>query len=301
MKKQATQAIAVMVVFVLMTISNGCPTGVGSDNGNDGTADMGGVTYTVTYHANGATEGQVPTDPVHYDPGEQVTVAGQGELVRNQHGFAWLFKGWNTESDGTGTSYPELSCMTMPSENVILYAAWTPIGATGPAGGIVFYDKEEYTGGWRYLETAPASTEWRNIEWGDFGTEIGGDAQLTDIGDGRAATDAIVDHMTGKGITNTAAQLCDELEHEHEGTTYVDWFLPSHNELHAVWNNIVDDGEGNNSGVGGFDASSYWSSSEVSAETFAKDYAWRQHFFHGGRATSKKDIASFSVRAARAF
>jgi len=33
------------------------------------------------------------------------------------------------------------------------------IGDTGPAGGIVFYDKTSYSDGWRYLEAAPASNE----------------------------------------------------------------------------------------------------------------------------------------------
>jgi hypothetical protein len=33
------------------------------------------------------------------------------------------------------------------------------VGGTGPAGGIVFYDKTSYSDGWRYLEAAPASTE----------------------------------------------------------------------------------------------------------------------------------------------
>jgi hypothetical protein len=35
------------------------------------------------------------------------------------------------------------------------------IGDTGPAGGLVFYDKGSYSGGWRYLEAAPESTEQR--------------------------------------------------------------------------------------------------------------------------------------------
>jgi TolB-like protein len=34
------------------------------------------------------------------------------------------------------------------------------IGETGPAGGIVFYDKKQISEGWRYLEAAPASSEF---------------------------------------------------------------------------------------------------------------------------------------------
>jgi len=37
------------------------------------------------------------------------------------------------------------------------------IGDTGPAGGLIFYDKGNITGGWRYLEAAPASTEVKVI------------------------------------------------------------------------------------------------------------------------------------------
>jgi hypothetical protein len=33
------------------------------------------------------------------------------------------------------------------------------IGDTGPAGGIIFFDKTSFTNGWRYLEAAPASSE----------------------------------------------------------------------------------------------------------------------------------------------
>jgi len=39
------------------------------------------------------------------------------------------------------------------------------IGGKGPAGGWIFYDKGKYTNGWRYLEAAPASTEWNYKEW----------------------------------------------------------------------------------------------------------------------------------------
>jgi hypothetical protein len=165
------------------------------------------------------------------------------------------------------------------------------IGDTGPAGGLIFYIDEADAYSWTYLEVAPASTEWIDKEWGDYGTEIGGNAALTGIGDGQAATDAIVDHMEGESITGTAAQLCDALSYGG----YDDWFLPSRDELDAIWDNLVNDGTGANSGVGGFSDYAYWSSSEGTS-----GLAWFQLFDSGfqGNVTKNFDIR---VRAVRAF
>ena len=157
---------------------------------------------------------------------------------------------------------------------------------TGPAGGLIFYDKGAYSYGWRYLESAPQSTEWTYKEWGDIGTEISGDATLTDIGHGQAATAVIVAHMEGKSITGTAAQLCDALSVGE----YSDWFLPSKDELNAIWTNIVVNG------FGGFSRYYYWSSSEGSS-----DDAWNQLFDDGGQDSYRKNISIFCVRAVRAF
>ena len=165
------------------------------------------------------------------------------------------------------------------------------IGDTGPAGGLIFYIDTADAHSWTYLEVAPASTEWTSKEWGDSGTEIGGDAALTGIGEGQAATAAIVAHMEGQSITGTAAQLCDGLS---EGG-YSDWFLPSKDELNAIWDNIVDDGTGANSGVGGFLYDYYWSSSESSSND-----AWLQFFFDGSQYNPNKNIGN-RVRAVRAF
>jgi TolB-like protein len=39
------------------------------------------------------------------------------------------------------------------------------VGDTGPAGGIIFYDKGSFSDGWQYLEAAPVSAEFRSSDW----------------------------------------------------------------------------------------------------------------------------------------
>ena len=166
------------------------------------------------------------------------------------------------------------------------------IGDTGPAGGLIFYVDTEDEHTWTYLEVAPASTEWTDKEWGDHGTEIGADAALTGIGDGQAATTAIVQHLADNtSETDRAAQLCDALSHNG----FEDWFLPSKDELNAIWDNLVNNGSGGNSGVGGFANYYYWSSSELDSSE-----AWAQ-YFDDGIQTSGNKYYDTRVRAVRAF
>merc|ERR1712000_535123 len=55
-------------------------------------------TYTVTYDANSASSGSVPTDSTSYQQGATVTVLNAGTLARSGYTFA----GWNTASDASG-------------------------------------------------------------------------------------------------------------------------------------------------------------------------------------------------------
>lgn len=168
------------------------------------------------------------------------------------------------------------------------------IGDTGPAGGLIFYIDEADAFSWTYLEVAPASTEWTSNVWGGFGTTVTG-ADGTAIGTGAQNTIDIVTQFGGQepgaSKTDYAAKLCSDLE----SGGYDDWFLPSKDELDAIWDNLVDDGTGANSGVGGFAEDSYWSSSEGSSHD-----AWSQAFTIGYQYDYAKTY-DLRVRAVRAF
>lgn len=153
----------------------------------------------------------------------------------------------------------------------------------GPAGGWVFYDKGEDTYGWRYLEAAPASTEWESVKWGSEQYKIGGTKES--IGSGKTNTEKLIKRQ-GRGDTY-AAQLCDALVYGG----YSDWFLPSIKELDLMYKNLKA------AGVGGFAANdTYWSSTEGSA---AKNAYYQ--YFGSGRKIGLNKRYKYRVRAVRAF
>ncbi len=242
-----------------------------------------GSAVTVTYYGNGHTGGSVPTDSTVYKENDTVTILDKGDLVKT----GYLFTGWNTKADGSGTDQAEGSTFTIGTSNVTLYAQWTPytLRDIGPAGGYIFYDKGSYSGSpsWRYLEAAPESTEWTGKQWGCHGTSIPG-ADGTAVGTGMQNTTDIVAECTTVGI---AADICANLDLGG----YSDWFLPSKDELNLMYENLHDIV----TPVGGFSDSSYWSSSEDVA-----DRAWTQYFFSGNQGNYYK-YDSFRVRAVRAF
>ena len=154
---------------------------------------------------------------------------------------------------------------------------------TGPAGGLICYVNANYAAdGWCYLEAAPASTEGSTKPWGINGTSIPA-AQGTAIGTGQANTTAII-AVQGAGTTY-AAQLCDALT----SGGYSDWFLPSQDELNAMYVNLKT------AGVGGFGDVHYWSSSEYDAGD-----AWSQRFYEGAQNLLGKNLLLY-VRAVRRF
>jgi hypothetical protein len=168
------------------------------------------------------------------------------------------------------------------------------IGDIGPSGvGIVFYIID---GGLHGLEVAPGDQS-TGIIWAlaanQSTTVPAPGATGTVIGTGLVNTNAIIaqNDPTSLGLITYAAGLA----RAYNGGGYSDWFLPSKNELNTIWDNLVDDGLGNNNGVGGFADNNYWSSSENDANK-----AWLQFFNHGTQGSDLKYFTLY-VRAVRAF
>ena len=114
------------------------------------------TTYTVTYHANGATNGTVPATTTH-NAGANVTVAEKGDLEKTN----FIFSNWNTEDDGSGDSYAAgTDVIEGISADVNLYAQWTAatndpyfdvanvnLTASATAGTISYKVKNSVSGG----------------------------------------------------------------------------------------------------------------------------------------------------------
>lgn len=164
-------------------------------------------------------------------------------------------------------------------DGFVVYA----IGDIGPAGGWVFYVTND---GLHGLEAAPV--DQANAEWGCFGTDISG-ATSTAIGAGARNTDDIVRGCPTAGI---AAAVADEYI---SSSGYIDWYLPSKDELNEMHLNI---GQGSMTigNVGGFASNLYWSSSEASGSN-----AWFQDFTSGAQYAVNLKLSTYGVRAVRAF
>jgi len=156
------------------------------------------------------------------------------------------------------------------------------IGDTGPGGGIVFYRNPNgftitETGETaNYLEAAPVN-QGTNLAWASsryIAVQIAG----TGVGTGRANTNAIL----AVDVNAPAASACKN----YNGGGKSDWFLPSRDELNAMYkakNHL------------GISSGYFWSSSQ-----YHTDNAWGQYFGSGGQGNFDKGF-DYYVRAVRAF
>ena len=201
--------------------------------------------FTVTFNANGAS-GTVPSSQTVQN-GESIIIPDNGTLTSSRGNFG----GWNTRSDGTGTPYAAGDALVV-NTNIQLFARWIErvyrIGDTGPAGGIIFYDKGNNSGGWRYLEAAPADIAQRLFMTSE---RITINESQRAVGTGRTNTRELMIHANNLGGGfGWAAQAC--VTFELNG--FSDWFLPSRDELNFMYGNL------HMRNMGGFSPDWYWSS-----------------------------------------
>jgi hypothetical protein len=159
------------------------------------------------------------------------------------------------------------------------------IGDTGPGGGIVFYDKGNTSGGWRYLEVS--KDDLGKVIWGNNRLGMGSDG-ITGVGTGKQNTQFIA--KSG----GMAAMLCGA----YQGEGFSDWFLPSKDELNLIYINLVRlshivDWEDR-----------YWSSSVGNYDAVdgasTGGGAWSQSFGDGSQNVNHKN-SEYSVCPVRQF
>jgi len=118
---------------------------------------------TLTYDGNGNTGGAAPTDALSpYTSGDSVTVLGAGTLTKISH----TFSGWNTASDGSGTSYSADDTFSITS-NTTLFAQWT-------AGPDFVWDNGAVTDEWNAVDL-----NWNGVAWDNSGSN---NAVFTTVG-----------------------------------------------------------------------------------------------------------------------
>jgi hypothetical protein len=116
-------------------------------------------------------------------------------------------------------------------------------GDKGPSGGYIFYDKGNYSDGWRYLEAAPKDVK---SGWGATGSlNI---ITSKELGAGKNNTDRIV-----SCLKDTAVKLCSI----YTFNDFQDWFLPSEEELELMYQNLKKNS------IGDFSDERYWTSTQI--------------------------------------
>jgi len=197
-------------------------------------------------------------------------VDDQLHLNINLEGTSAVASDWNIDrkiffADGNIVieNTPKNTILKQNCESATTYI----IGQTGPANGIVFYDKGFYSNGWRYME---ASNEiFGAFEWGCSGTAVA-NTDNTGIGRGLINTAAIANFHDGLANYYNNPGICNALNNGSVAAKNViifeqgnnGWLLPSEDELMQVYINL------HLSGIRTFTAS-YWTSTQTDV-LFAK-------------------------------
>jgi hypothetical protein len=164
--------------------------------------------------------------------------------------------------------------------------------ATGPAGGLVFYDKGTFSDGWRYLEAAPVEHEFTAV-WsaGKKVVNTSKDFGRGDFGTGKKNTQQIIAVVASAKETETAAQKCAALNING----FNDWHLPSFREAEAMLVNLHWQSKGDFAKPKDTRSAMYLTSSQIDDET-----VWYVDFAKGQILWGDKNL-TYRVRPIRAY
>ena len=166
------------------------------------------------------------------------------------------------------------------------------VGDIGPAGGIIFYDQGYISDGWRFLEAAPANTEfepkWIGVyEKHGFGVTPRRYKRKPYVsGTGKTNTLRIMKFFRTIIKSGKIAQLCVTLN----VNGYNDWFLPSQEELNLIYANLKK------KNLGEFKDGYYWSST-----LYDGNNAWGRFFTDGYQLDLINGDYKDRIRAVRRF
>ena len=232
---------------------------------NDGGSTI--TSYTATSNPGGITG--------------TVTQSGSGDITVTglTNGTSYTFTVTATNAIGT-------SAASVASTSV------TPAIAIGDyfQGGVVFYilqsDDTGYVAGETHGLVAAVADQSSGIRWFN-GSYVTTEETGTAIGTGADNTTTII---SAQGATETS--YAAGVARAYNGGGYIDWFLPSQDELNQMYINKTT-----LEAVSGFTAFSvyYWSSTEYNGT-----FAWLQNFLNGFQDYNYND-RTFAVRAVRAF
>ena len=170
--------------------------------------------------------------------------------------------------------------------------ATLPIGAKGPGGGFIYYDKGNWDNGWRYLESAPSKWNGTTLDpKSAFGTNVLSNTSI-EIGTGKANTLEI-----GASSNNFFSLI--STYNSNKGNIG-DWVLPSLKELEelakfyaaSLENKYIFGGPLSDSD---YTLQSFWSSSQAGTQVAG---ASRVNFYTGVTSVDDK-ISSYSIRPSR--
>lgn len=231
----------------------------GINNDFAGAVFTADTTGTITlYHHNATYDGTwiflFLNDELHLN----INLEGTSTTVQN---WNYNFKIISFTGETMGLQTPTFSrTLVKKCSTLQMYS----IGQTGPSGGIIAYDKGEFTNGWRYIEVA--QDDLIIEEWGCLNGEII-DADYEQIGTGYQNSVAITNFHNDLTNYFTNPSVCSSLSNGTVSSKTAiqlvvnskdDWFVPSMLELLLLYDNLKSVGLGN------FSDDLYWSSSEES-------------------------------------